>query len=272
MCVLVLLVGVGLLIPFIMKSRVNANLVTSRNNLGQLALFATYHSNPEPGRDTRQLPKDIPAGTIVFPGVLPENRLSWAVAVLPGVDQRNNPVEKLLAQIDTAQLWPAEGNQTAARTQLPVFICPENTPKVPTDAPAITCYVGIAGRGTDAATLALLEGLPTPPRAGAFRYDSATPFGRITDGLSQSLLMSETAADPGPWLRGGPSTVRGLDDAAGAKPLIGDGGQFGGFFPNGANVAMCDGSVRTFTPQTTPSVLYKLATIAGGDKEALPGD
>lgn len=269
---LVLLVGIGMLIPFIMKSRLNANLVTSRNNLGQLALFASYHSNPDPARGPTQLPNNIPAGTIVLPGIPPENRLSWAIAVLPGVDQRNNPVERVLAQIDIEQPWAAERNQSAARTPMPVFICPENTPKVPADAAAITCYVGIAGLGPDAPMLPLIERLPTPPRAGAFRYDAATPFDRIVDGLSQTLLLSETATDPGPWLRGGVSTVRGLDDAAGARPLIGIGGQFGGFFPNGANMAMCDGAVRTFTPQTTATVLFKLATIAGGDREMLPGD
>jgi prepilin-type processing-associated H-X9-DG protein len=58
-----------------------------------------------------------------------------------------------------------------------------------------------------------------------------------------------------------------LDDAENAKPLIGTGGQFGGFFPNGANFAMCDGSVRLITPQVTPAVLLKLATISGGASE-----
>jgi prepilin-type processing-associated H-X9-DG protein len=256
----------------LLKARLNAHLVESRNNLGQLALFAAYHSNPEPGRDAGKLPKDIPAGTVVLPGVLPGDRLSWTVSVLPGLNQRTNPTEYLLNQIDTKLPWSAEPNQAAARTRLPAFVCPENTPEVSPNAPAITCYVGIAGVGADAATLELAPGVPTPTRAGAFRYDGPTPFDRITDGLSQTLLMSEAAADPGPWLRGGFSTVRGLDDAAGARPLIGFGGQFGGFFPNGANMALCDGSVRTFTPQTTPALLFKLATIAGGEKEAIPGD
>ena len=51
-----------------------------------------------------------------------------------------------------------------------------------------------------------------------------------------------------------------------------NGGQFGGFFPGGANFALCDGSVRVFTPRTTPGVLLRMATIAGGENEPLPGD
>ena len=117
---------------------------------------------------------------------------------------------------------------------------------------------------------------PPPPdpaaRAGAFRYDAATPFDRIGDGLSQTLLLGETANDVGPWLRGGPSTVRGLDDGKSAKPLIGAGGQFGGYYPNGAYFAMCDGSVRNITPQITRGVLLDLATIDGGNEAKLPGE
>jgi prepilin-type processing-associated H-X9-DG protein len=181
-------------------------------------------------------------------------------------------VAALLEKIDVTQRWDAEANLAAARTPLPVLLCPVNTPKVPQGSPALTCYVGVAGLGNDSATLTLLPDGPIPLRAGAFRYDTPTPFDRIADGLSQTLLMGETADAPGPWLRGGFSTVRGFDDAAGAKPMIGSGGQFGGYFPQGANFALCDGSVRTFSPRTTPTVLFRMATIAGGANDVAPVD
>jgi prepilin-type processing-associated H-X9-DG protein len=200
----------------------------------------------------------------------PENRLSWIVSVIPGIDRTNTPVEELLGRIDRTQPWSSEKNQSAARIRLNVVLCPENTPQQVPNSPAMTCYVGIAGVGTDAAMLELLPDVPTPNRAGAFRYNAPTPFERIADGLSQTLLIGETNNDPGPWLQGGPSTARGFDDAANAKPLIGFGGQFGGFFPNGANFAMCDGSVRLITPRVTPSILLNLATIAGGQGELTP--
>jgi hypothetical protein len=34
-----------------------------------------------------------------------------------------------------------------------------------------------------------------------------------------------------------------------------------------AHFALCDGSVRPFTYQTTPSVLFKMATMDGGKDE-----
>jgi prepilin-type processing-associated H-X9-DG protein len=119
--------------------------------------------------------------------------------------------------------------------------------------------------GADAATLPVGS-----PRSGAFHYDSPTPFAAITDGLSQTLLFGETRSELSPWLRGGPGTVRGLIDAPGAPPLIGE--QFGGYFPSGANFAMCDGSVRMFSPRTTPRVLLGLATIAGKETDPVPGE
>ncbi len=256
-------VGVALVVTLIQKTRLNANLVTSRNNLRDVAFFAAHHANPNPKTDATKLPQEIPAATIVLPNVPPDNRLSWVIAVLPALDQSRHTTQELLKRFALAEPWNAESNQQVARTRLPVLLVPENTPLVRPDTPAITCYVGIAGLGADAATLTLVPGVPVPPRAGAFRYDAATPFDRIEDGLSQTLLIGETALEPGAWSRGGTATVRAFDDAKGVRPLIGAGGQFGGFFPRVANFALCDGSVRSFTPETTPDVLFRMATIAG---------
>ncbi len=217
--VVLVLTTAGLVITYLQKARLNANLVTSQNNLRQLAQFAAHHANPDPNR--KGMPKEIPAATVLLPGVPPENRLSWFVHVLPSLDQRRQDVIALLTQIDQMQPWNSERNQTAARTRLVVSLSPMNTPQVSRDQPAITCYVAIAGLGPDAATILLPPTGPAPPRAGAWRYDAVTPFDRISDGLSQTLLIGETSNDVGPWLRGGPSTTRGFDDAPNAKPLIG---------------------------------------------------
>ncbi len=262
----------GLLITLLQTYRLNAHLKQSQFNLAQLSFFAAHHARPDPGQAARLLPHEVPSGTIPLPGVVPENRLSWAVAVLPWLADRKFTTDELVRTVRPDRPWNDEANQQVARATLAIFLCPEKTPPLQADAPAPTCYVGMAGLGNDAASLVLQEGVPTPPRAGPFRYEGPTPFERITDGLSQTLLIGETADAPGPWLRGGPATVRGIDDATGAKPLIGSGGQFGGFFPMGANFSLCDGSVRLFTPQTTPGIFYRLATIAGATVEVGPTD
>lgn len=254
--VLLILFVAAVAVPFIARARLKANTETSRNNLRELAVFASLHADPK--QDPAKSPVEVPAGTIVLPGTLPDERLSWVVSVLPGMDQRKVSSEQLLGALDRTKGWAAEPNQRVARTRLPVLLCPENTPEVPSGAPAVTCYVGVGGLGAGAAALPL-----TDPRAGAVRYEAPTPFDRITDGISQTLLFGETRTEVGPWLRGGPSTVRGFDDSAGAPALVGSGGQFGGYFPGIVNFAMCDGSVRTFTAAVEPKVLFGLSTIAG---------
>lgn len=262
----------GVVLTFIPKLRDRANLAGCQHNLREVGLFAAHFSGPQP-KQPRKAVDLVPAGTIVLPGVPPEDRLSWYVTILPGLDQKRQAVGPLLAGIDEKQPWSADPNQAAARTRLLVAICPGNPAAVIPDQPAPAQYVGIAGLGADAATLALPPPpAKAPPRAGCFRYDAPTPFEAITDGLSQTLLLGERSGDVGPWLRGGPGTVRGLDDSPGAKPLLGTGGQFGGNHPDGSNWLLADGSVRVFTDRTDPKLLYSFATIAGKDSDPIPGE
>jgi prepilin-type processing-associated H-X9-DG protein len=271
--VLFLLVLAALLFTIIPRARLKANFVGSQNNLREIALFAGNHAHPDapvvPNRqgkyDIGKLPGQVPPGTVPLEGVSPDMRLSWVVDVLPGMDQHRQNTMDLYGRIDRTKPFSAEPNQKAAATPVVALICPENPPAVPAGSAAATSYVGIGGVGGDAPSLPVGD-----PKAGAFRYDSATPFERITDGISQTLLFGETRSEVGPWLRGGFATVRGLNDAPDAPPLVG--GQFGGYFPQGANFALCDGSVRVFTPMTSPRVLLPLATIAGKDSESVPGD
>lgn len=263
--VLAVLVVVSLVLTFLPKARLEANRVSSQNNLRELALFAAHHHKPNPRPDpARRFLAEIPAATVPLPDVQPENRLSWVVFALPGFDQRRVNSASLLARIEQGQPWSSPANQQTALVRLGSLLCPENTPTVAEGEPGVTCYVGIGGVGLGAPALA-----PGAPKSGAFRYDSTTPFDRIADGLSQTLLYGETRADVGPWLRGGQSTTRALDDASSA-PFVG--GQFGGYFPNVAQFALCDGSARSFTHQTDPRVLLNMATIAGKGYDALPGE
>jgi hypothetical protein len=267
--VLLAVVGV-ILVTAIPKWRLEANLKKSQNNLRELALFGAHHVKPEETpkarhRDVSKIPTEIPAGTIVLPNTAPPERLSWLPTILPVLDQQRQDLATLYSQIDQHQPWRAERNQHAATTPLVVLLCPENTPTVPPGQPAISCYVGISGIGFDSGNLP-----ENSPLRGAFRYDGPTPFREIRDGLSQTLLLGETNYELGPWLRGGTSTVRGFNPEPNALPLIG--GQFGGYFPHLANFALCDGSVRPFTVNTTPGVLLGYATIAGIGSDPLPGE
>jgi hypothetical protein len=101
----------------------------------------------------------------------------------------------------------------------------------------------------------------------------------VSDGTSNTLMIWETARDVGPWSRGGPGTVRGLDPAD--PPHAGTGRPFGGLHFSeralfgrgeslGLNVALADGSVRYFGKDTPAALFESMVTIAGG--EAVPAD
>ena len=89
--------------------------------------------------------------------------------------------------------------------------------------------------------------------------------------------MLDSAHDLGPWAKGGPTSVRGLDPAA--RPYLGVGRPFAGTHYTEGNVfrggkavsgaaAMADGSVREVRHTVTDDVVEKLATTAGKEEVA----
>lgn len=254
---------IGLFMVWIAQGRVDQDRVYCANNLRQLGQFAAHYAKPAE-KTTVTLPTSIPAGTLFVPDLPPERRLSWVVDLLPSLDSKRQSTAKLVTEIDKALPWDAGKNAAAARTSRGVLTCPANPPPE-TAGPAVTQYVGSGGVNPTGAQLP-----PTDARAGAFRYDAATPFLAITDGLSHTLLFVETNADLGPWLAGGPSTVRGYEE--GSRPPIGSGGQFGGNHFGGGNFGFADGSVRFLSDKISADVFRNLVTIAGGKDAPIPGE
>lgn len=264
----------GMLAVYVDHSRGLAAKVTCQNNLRALALLGTPYNRGDTGlvltsKDAKHAASVWP-GTVMNDKLKPDERLSWVAFALPTLLEPGLNTPALAKSLDTAKAWNAGPNRDASLKVLRTLQCPANPMLPAAGEPAVTMYVGIAGLGADAATLPLSE--PISKRAGAFRYDSATPLAVISahDGISQTLLFGQTTHRNGLWLQGGPGTVRGLDDTVTALPLIGPGGQFGGTLPGGTWFAFADGSVRFFRTATAPTILYSLATIAGGPAEFRP--
>jgi len=260
-----LLVSAGIVITLVTRNRTEQDKLYTLNNLRELNHFAVGYLPPDKSWALKPVERTaIPPGTIVRPELAPDERLSWVADALPYLNQKRQPLEELAAKIDKTKPWAFAANKAAAATVVECLI-PTAVKIEPTGGPAPTYYLGIAGRGPDPASLNL--GPPVPARAGCFRYNGDTPFDRITDGLSTTLLFGETATDLGPWLRGGPSTLRGVDDSPGAKPILGPAGQFGGVHPGTTAFSFADGSAKFFQDTADPRVLAALATIAGGSED-----
>jgi prepilin-type processing-associated H-X9-DG protein len=230
------------------------------NNLKQLALGIHNYAENHPERY-------CPSAAFSGEGP-PERRLSWMVSLLPYVEQ-----EEVFKQFDPTKTWDAAENKPAARSRIDYFLCPATGPR--NEQPyGFSNYVGISGVGEQAAWLPL-----TDARCGFFGYDRRIQLADVKDGISNTMMIVETAAQNGPRASGGEATVRGVKPNV--QPYVAENGQFGRVhrLPDAwrfatltprANVAMADGSVRFLESTIGPQVFETLATIAGG--EQIPDD
>jgi prepilin-type processing-associated H-X9-DG protein len=85
---------------------------------------------------------------------------------------------------------------------------------------------------------------------------------RDGDGLSNSISILESSKNLGPWIAGGPSTVRSL---FGEPPYLGVDAPFGGNHRGRGNYSFADGSARILTDQIDPAVFRAMLTIQGGE-------
>jgi hypothetical protein len=248
-------------IPAILAAREAARQLTCENNLKQLSLGLLNYS------DTYG---SFPPGTTGNLELPPTERFSWYPTIWVFI--QGKPPRLLL---DETQAWNAEVNrfpqaeftidwaQPTERTEirpLPpnrMFTCPSAKPSEPVFGIPVTQYVGLAGLGLQSPEFG-----PGQPGVGLWGYDRQIKVDDVANASSATISLLETNYKTGPWLAGGPPTVRGVD--LDAVPYIGPGRQFGGLHAT-CPAAMLDGSVRRLSSETDPATLGVMATIAGED-------
>lgn len=238
----VVAVLVALLLPAVQQAREAARRTQSKNNLKQLGL-AMHNFADANGR--------LPSGTHPQPKLKPEERLSWMVDILPYIDQ-----QPLARQVDEDKGWEDKSNEML-KVSIPVYLNPSavNTPRA--DGFEVTNYVGIAGMGKDAATLPLAD-----KKVGFFGYDRAVKFSDVTDGTSNTMMITDASKEFGPWAQGGTATIRALT----TKPYINGPDGIGGPHAGIIQVLMGDGAVRAISVNIDPTLFEALSTIHGGEE------
>jgi prepilin-type processing-associated H-X9-DG protein len=192
----------------------------------------------------------LPQGTHPNDDLKTEKRLSWLANILPFLDQA-----VLYKQIDFDEAWDSDANKELMKNGIPTLQNPgtivETEPKH-----GSTHYVGIAGIGKNAASLPI-----TDKNAGVFGYNRKTRFRDITDGTSNTLMVSEASKSFGAWGAGGVGTIRGFVK----KPYINGPDGIGGPYNGGANILFCDGAVRFISEKIDATVLENLARMHDGN-------
>jgi hypothetical protein len=193
----------------------------------------------------------FPAGSSVIPGQPPDKGHSWLVYLLPYME-RAAPFYAL----KLTEPWDSQANTEVFSVEVyyPFF---DGVHRDTNQTP----YVGVAGLGREAPSLPAHD-----RRVGVFGYGRKTRLVDITDGLENTIMVTGTTADLGPWMCGGFATVRGLDPDR--QPYIGRNRQFGR--EGGTMILYADGSVRWLKETVDARVFEALATIHGG--EEIPDD
>lgn len=243
---LLTVIGVAALVLLLLQDK--SQRAECTNNLRQIGQSVHAYGDTHEGR--------FPSGTVPNAELPPQSRLSWQSAILAHLAAGTPAGKKwqtLSGEISLKDAWDAPRNVGFSQMNVPVFLCP-TLRSLSTESTGLTSYVGIAGVGADAALFTRND-----PRAGFFGYDRVLTAADMSSGTSATMMAVETARDNGPWLAGGPPTVRGLDPSVGS--YIGYGHPFGGLHRDGLNVLWADGSVRLVTEEIALPEFRAMARI-----------
>jgi prepilin-type processing-associated H-X9-DG protein len=218
------------------------------NNLRVLGValnkYAEQHSHFPPA--TRN-PANLP----------PPRRISWLADVLPLMAEGrpiNADYQALAEKIDRDHAWDSPANAAVVKRPVRAFLCPGDSGIDPNQPPGRTTCVGVAGVGPRAAYLDRSD-----PRAGVFGHGRGVRPAEITRGISETMMVVETAQEIGPWLAGDFPTVRGLEPDV--EHYVGPGRPFGGLHRGIMNVLWVDGSVQPRSDKVPGDLLRRQAMI-----------
>jgi prepilin-type processing-associated H-X9-DG protein len=278
---------IGLLLPAVQNVREAARRVQCANNLKQIGLACLQH------HDTYGM---FPPGWVQAPFTVPQGQIVQGghgtfAFLLPYLEQE--PLARIYRWDRRCQ---GPDNQTVATAQLNVFQCPSAEPDRWVTAVEDPLNYSYGGRGAcgDYAGVGEIDtrlvDLGLVDRAanyqGVLTENYLTRLPEITDGASQTILVTERAGRPTLWRAGRPVPGTYAVPAAwvGGNMIFGQGSSYDGttqpgpcainctndkevysFHPGGANAGFADGSVRFLKAGIDIRIFARLVTRAGGE-------
>lgn len=237
----IIAVLIGLLLPAVQAAREAARKASCKNNLHQIGIaLHNYH-------DTH---RTLPTGCIEWRGYGSPNsnrQFAWSALLLPFLEQQN-----LHSLIDFRVPFDSPINASAAATRLSNYECPSadnrNLVRGQSD------YGGIYGESM----------VDRDPTDGMFLYERSIAFRDVTDGLSNTLAISEDVGGPdSEWINGRNVFVQsgGINDP---NAWIGD-NEIRSRHGPGAMVLFVDGRTVFMAETVDVKVLGSLITRAKGE-------
>lgn len=180
---------IGLLLPAVQKVREAASRMSCSNNLKQLGLaFHNYHDA------NNGLPSNL------RPDAVSTVRVRWATYLLPYFEQDN-----LFRQVSLGVNWHLQ--PATFGTRLKGFECPSAPNGTVVDGAPDTSppwtpiiangdYAGFYGVSPELYTLGLVPQSSTGVDNGGISKTQKLNFGRFTDGLSNTIQLTESAGRP----------------------------------------------------------------------------
>ncbi len=200
---------IALLLPAVQAAREAARRSQCTNNLKQIALAMHNYHD---------MYKCLPPAVITDASGRPMR--SWRVAILPFLEQ-----SPLYERYKFNEPWDGPNNRNLHNISVPTYRCPSDPgPANSTE----TSYVMIVGEHT-------VGGLP----------NEVIHFSDIRDGLSNTIMIVEVTGSGIHWMEPRDLSVEEIN----RKINDGSGKWISSRHPGGANVALCDASVR-FLAQT----------------------
>ena len=282
----------ALLMPAVQMARESARRLACNNKLRQISLAFHQHHDTygkfPPGR--ADAPFTVPQGRILQGGH------GFFPFLLPYLEQ------DALAKAYRWE-WRSQGpeNQPVATTQLKILQCPSAEPNRWITAVEDARNYDYDGKGACADYAGIIEidaglvelGLVDRPDdfEGVLTKNHLTRLAEITDGASQTILISESAGRPKLWRAG--RLVQGNFAIGGAwvgtTLTFGQGSSPDGttkpgpcainctndrelysFHPGGTNAVLADGSVHFLSASIDMRLFARLVTRAGGEVATVP--
>jgi prepilin-type N-terminal cleavage/methylation domain-containing protein len=293
----IIAVLIGLLLPAVQKVREAANRTRCANNLKQLGLALHNYE----GAYKKFPQNNPPTGAYGRTDGLVFQKEPWTIDVLPFIEQ-----DALYRAYNRDRGFAEGGNLALTAQPVPTYKCPSSpAPKVSDWRPPAASYTAdVAALGGNSYPAAVVEygavlSVYEPPmlassvlREGLLNNFVKRPVGRVSDGLSNTLVFGDLSGWPRRLVRGGqtdPTTQDnnftfghlGLSNRFLFIPYSNDGvTQRGGnclvnctnfaglnlygHHAGGVNAGMGDGSVRFLSEAASLDAVFRLACIDDG--------